>query len=35
MPRALRTLSGLVGFAFYMLGSACWTFLFFIVFGRI
>lgn len=34
MPRALRTLGGLLNFCFYMFGSGCLGFLFFIVFGR-
>lgn len=35
MLLALRTLSGLVGFAMYMTGTASLTLLFFIVLGRI
>ena len=35
MREAGLTLAKLVGFAMYMAGTACWTLLFFIVFGRI
>lgn len=35
MPRALRTLAGVVGFGLYMAGTDSLTFLFFIVFGRV
>lgn len=34
MREAGLTLTRLVGFAIYMVGAGCWSFLFFIMFGR-